>query len=74
MSKELRNVIKSINEYTKKHNGNVDVICSVMAFKGKNFDIVDDRLLVCGLKKSLLINLNELKKQITKEKKEFICY
>jgi len=44
----------------------------ICAFKGKDFDIVDDRIFVYGTKQGLNIDLTELNKQIKKEKTNFI--
>lgn len=73
-SKELKNIIKAINEYCKKYKNNVNVICSVMAFKGKECKVFDDRILVMGFNDILRLDLKELDKEIKKEKGDFIVW
>lgn len=72
MSKELENIRKAIGEYIDKYKGKVQITGSFMAFKGKDFEIVDDMLFCYGVKESVLIDLEELTKAVKKEKEEFI--
>lgn len=72
MSKELENIRKTIGEYIKKYKGQAMVIVDICAFKGKECDVVDDRIFCFGVKESVLISLDELTKQIKKEKEDFI--
>lgn len=71
-SKELNNIFKAISEWKDKHNGQVDFVCSFMAFKGKNCDVVDDRLLAYGLKDNLRLSLKEMDEMLDKEKEDFV--
>ena len=71
-SKELNNIIDAINAWAKKHKGNVQFIASFMAFKGKEFDIIDDRMFVHGVKKTLRLDLKELDTQVCEEKEDFV--
>lgn len=71
-SKELKNIIKAIEQYVKKHKNNVQFIGSFMAFKGEDFEVVDDIILGYGIKKTLLIDIKELKKMVKKEKEDFV--
>lgn len=71
-SKELKAIFKSIDKWAKKHKYNVEFIGAFYAFKGENFDIFDDTITAYGTKGSLKITLQELLKQIKKEKKDFM--
>ena len=71
-SKELNEIFEAIDKWTKKHKGNVDFIGSFMAFKGKDFDVFDDRILAYGPKESLEIDLKELGKRVEEEKEDFV--
>lgn len=71
-SKEIKNIIEAIDKYIKKHKGNVEFYCSFMAFKGENFDVVDDRMFVYGVKESLLLAIKDMQEQVKKDKEEFI--
>ncbi len=71
-SKELNDITDAIERYIKKYEGNVQFIGSIMAFKGKEFEVVDDLLLGYGFKDTMLIDLKDLTKMVKKEKKEFI--
>ena len=70
-SKELNEIFESIDRWVKKHKGNVQFIGSFLAFEGKEFDIVDDRLLAYGPKDLLRDNLKDMDEMIEKEK-EFV--
>ena len=70
---ELKNLESAINKYIEKHNGDVSIVVSVMAYKGKDCNIVDDAIFIRGVKDCLKLDLNELLKIIKKEKDEFIC-
>ena len=71
-SKELNDIFEAIDKWTNKHKGNVDFIGSFIAFKGKNFDVVDDRLIAYGLKENLKISLESLDEGLKKEKEDFV--
>ena len=72
MTKELNAILESIQKYCEKYKGNVQFVGSFMAFKGKDCDVVDGRILAYGFKDTLLIDLEELQKQIKKEKEDFV--
>jgi len=71
-SKELKNIFEAIDKWKAKHKDNVDFICSFMAFKGEESDIVEDRILAFGLKGSLKIILKGLKESLQEDKEDFI--
>ncbi len=71
-SKELNNIFEAINKWMKKHDGKVQFIGSFLAFKGKDFDVVDDRILAFGIKESLRESLKDLDEMVEKEKEEFV--
>ena len=71
-SKELNNIFEAIGKWMEKHDGQVQFVGSFLAFKGKEFDIVDDRILAFGLKESIRDSLKDLDEMVEKEKKEFI--
>jgi len=73
-SKELNNIFEAIEKWFKKHDGNVQFIGSFLAFKGKDFDVVDDRLLAYGIKSSLRESLASLDEEVEKEKEEFVSW
>jgi len=72
MSKELKNIMNSISEYNKKHKNKTQFFGSFMAFKGKDFNVIDDRMFAYGPKDTLIIDLEEMLKMIKKEKEDFI--
>jgi len=71
-SKELQGILDSIKKYVEKHKGNVSFIGSFMAFKGKDFEVVDDRMFAYGLKDCLVIDLEEMTKMMKAEKEDFV--
>jgi len=73
-SKEFENLLEAIHKWVKKHDGKVQFIGSFLAFKGKDFDVVDDRLLAFGIKKSLREDLKNLDEEVEKEKDEFVSW
>ena len=73
-SKELNNIFEAINKWMEKHDGQVQFVGSFLAFKGKDFDIVDDRILAFGLKETIRDSLKDLDEMVEKEKKEFISW
>ena len=74
MSKELENIIIAIQKYCKKHKGEVQFTGSFMAFEGKECKVVDDRMFAFGDKETLIMDLQEMLKQIKKEKEDFISW
>ena len=73
-SKELNNIFEAINKWMEKHDGQVQFVGSFLAFKGKDFDIVDDRILAFGPKELIRDSLKDLDEMVEKEKKEFISW
>lgn len=73
-TKELNNLLLAANKYIEKHKGKVSLILDVCAFKGKECDVIDDRIMIFGLKESILIQQTELLKVVEKEKEEFIAW
>jgi len=71
-TKEFENVLDAIGKWVEKHKGNVHFVGSFMAFKGKNFDVVDDRLFAYGDKNLIRENLKEIDTMVEKEKEEFV--
>lgn len=70
-SKEIKDIIKAVSNFRKKHKGMVKVIGVVGAFN-KQGETGEHTLLGYGLKEDLLSELNALKWEIDKEKKDFI--
>lgn len=73
-TKELKNIFEAISQWVKKHDGKVHFICDFMAFKGKDFKVVDDRILAFGIKESLRESLKNLDEEVEKEKEEFVSW
>lgn len=71
-SKELNDIFEAIEKWIIKHKGNCEFIGSFCAFKGKDFQVIDDRLIAYGLKDTLKMDLEELTKSIKEEKGEFV--
>jgi len=73
-SKEIENIAKALHKYKTKHKGNAIIHCCVIAFKGKNYDCTDDRIFAFGTKEQLLIGLEGFKKEIKKQKSDFVDF
>ena len=71
-SKELNNILEAIEKWVNKHNGNVQFIGSFMAFKGKECEVIDDRILAYGFKDMLREDLKNLDEEVEKEKEGFV--
>lgn len=71
-SKELNNILEAIQKYIEKHKGDVQFVGSFLAFKGKDFDVVDDICLAYGIKDSLRESIKEMDEMIEKEKEDFV--
>lgn len=71
-SKELNAIFKAVDKWAKKHKYNVEFVGSFYAYKGKDFNIFDDTIIAYGSKETLKTSLQELLKQIRKEKKDFV--
>ena len=70
-SKELNAITKAIDAYLKKHNNDASFIGSIVAFN-KDYEVVDDIILGYGEKDTVKIQLDSLKKELKKDKEEFI--
>ena len=68
-SKELKGIIKAIENYCKKHNNNVCFIGSFTAFKGEgqHTEVIDDLMIGYGDTPTILICLEELTEEVDKE-------
>jgi len=66
ISKEMWDIINALDRYSKKHNDDVIVSVSLCAFEGKDCKVVDDRLIIYGDKKTLLVDNAETRKEIKK--------
>jgi hypothetical protein len=71
-SKEINDIIKSIEKYIKKHKGNVVFTGSFLAFEGEDCNVVDDIMFAYGDKKTILMDRKEMTKLIGEEKNELI--
>jgi len=71
-SKELKNILEAISKWMDKHDGKVHFIGSFMAFKGKDFDVIDDTIVAYGIKDCIRDNLKELDTMAEQEKEDFI--
>ncbi len=71
-SKELNDILEAIERWVNKHKGNAQFIGSLCAFKGKDFDVVDDRMLAFGFKDMLRDDLKNLDEEVEKEKEDFV--
>lgn len=67
-SKELKAVVNAIDKWVEKHNGNVSFFGDFVAFKGKDFKVVDDMIIAYGLGAVIKIGMKELTELIKKEK------
>ena len=70
-SKEVDNIIKSIEKYIHKHKGQVSFVGSMTAFN-KQAEVVDDLLLGYGTKETIKVQLKEVNDWVKKEKGKFI--
>jgi hypothetical protein len=71
-SKELKNIVKAIDKWSKKHKGKVEFHCAFLAYKDESFEIFDDGIFAYGNKDTLLISLKEVQRQIKKDKDKVI--
>ena len=67
-SKELKAIGKAIENWVNKHKGNVCFFGEFVAFKGKEFEVFDDKIMAYGSEDVIKIGINELKKEIKKDK------
>jgi len=70
-TKELKNLIKAIDKFIKKHDGNVEVIGTFTAYNPETKDSVEDIIVGYGKKQVIKQELKMLTEDIKKEK-EFI--
>lgn len=71
-SKELKAIKGAIENYIEKYDGKALVHLSVMGFVGKIFTPIDDLVAAYGTKEGLLIDLQEMQKEIKKSKEDWI--
>lgn len=71
-TKEMKQLRKAIYKWIRRHGNNVQFIGSFMAFKGKNYEVIDDLIIGYGPKETIKLDLKELTKGIKEEKEEFI--
>ena len=71
VSKEMKNIMNAVEKFERKHDGNVLFVGSFIAFD-KDSEIIDDRIFCYGDKKTVLLDLKELKKEVKKDKEDFI--
>lgn len=74
MTKEAENVKKALQKYVDRYKGNAQVVCSVMAFKGKEYSVIDDGIIVFGAKDTVLMDLKDTIEQVKKEKDDFVSW
>jgi len=67
-SKELQAISNAIEKWSLKHKINVMFYGEFIAFKGKDFKIVDDMILAYGPEELIKIGMTELSKEIKKDK------
>jgi len=67
----MKDIMDAVEKFERKHDGNVLFVGSFMAFN-KNSEVIDDRMFCYGVKKTILLDLKELKKEIKKDKEDFI--
>ena len=68
-SKEMKVVIKALNNLAKKYDGNIIMHGGLMGFKGEDCEVVEDMIFAYGDKESLKISMDEMSKMLKKEKK-----
>ena len=72
-SKELHAILNAINNWGKKHKGNVLVYGGICALE-INGDMVEDSLMCYGPKKLLKTNIDRFMKEFNKEKTDFVKF
>jgi len=70
-TKELKDIVKALNAYIKKHKGQVNIIGSFVAFDDKQ-EVIDDLMFGFGFKDITKISLEELSTEVKKDKEDFI--
>lgn len=73
-SKEMMDIINAIDKYIEKHQGEVCIHASFLAYKkdGNGVSITDDRILAYGPKKTVQISISGIKEELDKDPNEFI--
>lgn len=71
-NKEWNDICKAIEKWTEKHNFNATFVGSFIAFDKKG-DIKFDRMIACGKKDLIEIQIDSLKQEAKKEK-DFISW
>jgi hypothetical protein len=71
ISTEVELILLALNNYIKKHKGDCIVNLSIAAFD-EDSNVFDDRLLVYGPKEVLMVDIEEIYKDLKKSKKSFI--
>jgi NAD/NADP transhydrogenase beta subunit len=67
----MSKITKAIEDYIKKHKGEVAFIGSFVAFDKKG-DVIDDRMFAYGDRGTLEISLESLEETLEKDKEDFI--
>lgn len=67
-SKELKAIVKAIENWMKKYKNDICFYGEFVAFKGKECEVVDDLMLAYGLESVIKIGMKELKEEIKKDK------
>jgi hypothetical protein len=73
-SKEIQGIMNAIDKWTKKYNNHVGFVGTFYAFKGKDFDVVDDTVIAFGPKKLLRDDLKNMDEAIEDSKEDFINF
>lgn len=71
ISKEVNEVLKALNNYIDKHQGNCMVSLSICAFDNDS-NVIDDRILLYGVKDVLLVDIKHMLKEIKKDERKFL--
>lgn len=71
ISEEVKDVTSALNAYAKKHHY-VAIICSITAFDKDTSNVIDDRLILYGVKNVLQIDCEQIAKLISTDKRGFI--
>lgn len=72
ISKELKDILEAIERWHKKHKGNVQFIASFIAFKGEDFDKIEDVFKAYGDKDLMRECFKEMDEEVEKEKGDFV--
>ena len=71
ISKEMRELIRAINNWSVKHDGDVSFIASFVAFD-KDSEVIDDRLFCYGIKNVLREQIYDMAEEVVNNKEEFV--